>query len=59
MLLSPRLREEIAGLGPDGRLDELLRQKERLEVPVDDAGILLNVNEPDDLERAAQLLASS
>jgi CTP:molybdopterin cytidylyltransferase MocA len=58
IVLHQRLRDEVFALGPDSPLNELVRSRPQLlEVPVDDEGILLNVNEPEDLARLEELLA--
>ena len=59
IVLHARLREDLLALSPDAPLNVFVRGREVLEVPVDDEGILLNVNEPEDLERAAALLGRS
>lgn len=56
VLLSSRLRAELLALGADEPLRDLLHRHVALEVPVDDEGILLDVNTQDDLERAALFL---
>ncbi|MEM7243790.1 MAG: nucleotidyltransferase family protein [Acidobacteriota bacterium] len=57
VLVAAALREAIQALGPDDPLNTLLRSKVRLEVPVDDEAVLLDIDEPADLERAERLLA--
>ncbi len=56
ILLSGRLRDEVLALGPDQPLHDVVHAREPLEIPVDDPGILLDVDEPADLEQAARLL---
>ena len=56
ILLHGRLREAVAQLGPDDALRDALVGRPRLDVPVDDPGILLNVDTPAELARARQLL---
>ena len=57
IVLAARLREDVFALGPDDPLRDLVRRRAVLEVPVDDPGILLDVNTPEDLARAEELLA--
>lgn len=59
IVLQGRLKDEVLALGPDEPLNRFVRERQVLEVPVDDEGVLLNVNEPADLERAARLLAEA
>lgn len=59
ILLASRLRPEVMALGPDQPLRDLVRAREVLEVPVDDEGILLDVDLPADLARAAALVRAS
>jgi len=56
VLLSATLREEVMLLGRDEPLRELVKRHEVLEVPVDDEGVLLDVNTPEDLSRLERLL---
>jgi molybdenum cofactor cytidylyltransferase len=58
ILMSSRLRAEVMALGPDQPLHEVVHAHVTLEVPVDDDGILLDVDVPADLVRAAALLRS-
>lgn len=58
VLLGPALRETVLALPPDEPLHSVVRGRTALEVPVDDEGILLNVDSPDDLRRARELLAA-
>jgi CTP:molybdopterin cytidylyltransferase MocA len=58
VLLHARLRPAVAALRPDEPLHDLVHRSEVLEVPVDDPGILVDVNEPADLTRAALVLAA-
>lgn len=58
IMLSHRLRDEVLALGPDVPLHDVVHRHEVLEVPVDDPGILLDVDVPGDLEKAAALLQS-
>jgi len=59
ILLQASLRAAVAALGPDDPLRDLVRRREVLEVPVDDQAILVNVDEPADLARAAALVAGA
>lgn len=59
IVLSGKLRDAVLALGPDEPLNAFVREREVLEVPVDDPGILLNVNEPADLEEASGLMSAS
>lgn len=62
IVLSHRLRAEVLALGPDQPLHDVVRAHADgglLEVPVDDPGILLDVDESADLERAAALLSGA
>jgi CTP:molybdopterin cytidylyltransferase MocA len=56
VLLGAQLRDAVLALEPDQPLNEFLRAQETVEVPVDDEGILLNVNDQDDLSRAETVL---
>jgi CTP:molybdopterin cytidylyltransferase MocA len=56
IVLSGKLKDAVLALGPDEPLNAFVRERELLEVPVDDAGVLLNVNEPADLEEAGGLI---
>jgi nicotine blue oxidoreductase len=49
IVLSPRVLPAIAGLGPDAPLRDLLRTRDRLDVEVDDPGVRLDLDTPDDL----------
>lgn len=59
VLLARSLRDAVLAAGPDDPLRSLIRSRETLEVPVDDPGILLDVNTPEDLARAEALLAGA
>jgi molybdenum cofactor cytidylyltransferase len=59
IVLSSRLRAEALALGLDEPLRDLVHRHDVLEVPVDDDGILLDIDTPDDLARAEELLAHS
>jgi molybdenum cofactor cytidylyltransferase len=59
ILLSHRLRDEVLALGPNEPLHDVVHRHVVLEVPVDDPGILLDIDEPGDLERATELLGPS
>ena len=50
ILLSPGLVPPIACLGPDEPLRALLRSSRRLDVPVNDRGIAIDLDTPDDLQ---------
>lgn len=54
VLLGLAVRGEVLALGPDQPLHDVVRAHARL-VPLDDEGALLNVNTPEDLERARRL----
>jgi CTP:molybdopterin cytidylyltransferase MocA len=56
IVLCSSIRAEVLALGADDPLNVFVRTRELLEVPVDDPGILVNVNLPADLERAQDLL---
>ena len=56
IVLSGKLKDAVLALGPDDPLNLFVREREVLEVPVDDEGVLLNVNEPADLDEAGGLL---
>lgn len=58
---SASLRSEILALGDDQPLHDVLRldPKRLLEVPVDDPGVLLNLDTPDDLKKAEAYLRGS
>ena len=58
ILLGASVREEVLAMGEDEPLRDLVHREVVLEVPVDDLGILLNVDVPADLERAAELLSA-
>lgn len=49
ILLARSLFPAIAGLGPDAPLRDLLRTRSRLDVPVDDPGIRIDLDTPEDL----------
>lgn len=53
-LFSARMRPEILALADDQPLRDVLHRDEKrvLEVPVDDPGVLLNLDTPDDLKKA-------
>lgn len=55
------LREEVLALGDDQPLRDVVhRQARRVrEVPVDDPGVLLNLDTPDDLKKAEDYLRGS
>ena len=57
IVLSHRLRDEVLALPPDAPLHDVVHAHDVLEVPVDDPGILLDVDEPGDLARAEAMLA--
>jgi molybdenum cofactor cytidylyltransferase len=52
ILLARTLFPKIEGLGPDEPLRNLLRDARAVEVPVDDPGVLIDLDTPDDLRRA-------
>ena len=54
--LSARLRDELAAMGPNDPLRDLVHRHVVLEVPVDDEGILLDLDTPEDLARAEAAL---
>ena len=56
ILLSASLRDEVMALGPDAPLHDVVHAHVVLEVPVDDDGILLDVDSVEDLGRAEALL---
>lgn len=61
VLLSHRLRDEVLALAPDRPLHDVVHARNAsgvLEVPVDDEGILINVDDAAGLEAAAVLLRS-
>ena len=53
ILLSRRLFDKIAALGPDEPLRNLLRDARAVEVPVTDPGVLIDLDTPEDVRRAA------
>jgi CTP:molybdopterin cytidylyltransferase MocA len=57
VLLSSALRDEVLRLGKDEPLRDVVHRHEVLEVPVDDEGVLLDVDAPEDLARLERLLA--
>ena len=56
IVLQGRLKDEVLALGPDEPLNRFVREREVLEVPVDDDAVLLNVDTLADLQRAAERL---
>ena len=59
IVLAATLREAVLALASYEPLHDLVRRSVALEVPVDDPGILLDVDTPEDLARAEALLAES
>jgi CTP:molybdopterin cytidylyltransferase MocA len=57
IVLSAGLRGEILALAPDRPLHEVVHAHVVLEVPVDDDGVALDVDDADALARAERLLA--
>lgn len=57
ILLACRLRDELAAMGSDEPLRDLVHRHVVLEVPVDDEGILLDLDTPEDLARAEAALS--
>ena len=59
VLLRAAAFESVLALGPDAPLRDALRTLRRCDVPVDDPGVLVDVNSPEDLERARALVAEA
>lgn len=59
VLLSAALRDEVLSLGPDAPLHDVVHRHVVLEVPVDDEGILLDIDAPEDLARAERAIAGT
>jgi CTP:molybdopterin cytidylyltransferase MocA len=56
VLLARRIEPDVLALGADDPLSSLVRRRQVLDVPVDDEGVLLDVDAPEDLARASRLL---
>lgn len=58
IVLGAALRDAVLAMGAGEPLHDLVHSRTVLEVPVDDPGILLDVDTPEDLDAARRLLAS-
>lgn len=58
ILLARSLFAKIDALGPDEPLRNLLRDARAVEVPVDDPGVLVDLDTPEDLDRASRTARS-